>query len=115
MQDLRNILPLLEAIVSHIDDGVLITDRSGTILYLNPSAKILLTDRKMHPILASIENIGNISSLDLSAIMNEALNEEPNTSTTKYNRQQNPCWAQKILTAISSMRMVRVTLKSNAA
>lgn len=71
MQDLSNILPLLEAIVSHIDDGVLITDRSGAVLYLNPSAKTFLTDDHTSPS-SSFKNISSISNIDLIAIMKEA-------------------------------------------
>jgi transcriptional regulator with PAS, ATPase and Fis domain len=76
MQDLSNILPLLEAIVSHIDDGVLITDRSGSILYLSPSANSLLLEgrnKNSH----HIKNISNISSIDLIAIMKEAFYNTP--------------------------------------
>ncbi len=85
MQDLENILPLLEVLVSHMEDGVLITDRSGRALYQNPSAELFLTDdtdssRK------SIENIRNISSIDLISIMKEAFYEEtlspPSKTTT---------------------------------
>ena len=75
MQDLSSILPLLEAIVSHIDDGVLITDRSGTILFVNPSAKTFLTnERKQNT--THIKNISNVSSIDLTAIMKEAFNDD---------------------------------------
>ena len=80
MQDLHNILPLLEAIVSRIDDGVLITDRSGTVHYLNPSAKLALSDHNPHD-LRHIKDIDNISSLDLTAIMKEAFaNPSPSTA-----------------------------------
>ncbi len=82
MQDLENILPLLEAIVSQIDDGVLITDRSGRVLYQNPSAELYLTNdtdssRK------SIENIRDVSSVDLISIMKEAYYEETLALTAK--------------------------------
>ncbi len=75
MQDLSNILPLLEAIVSHIDDGVIITDRSGKILYLSPSAKTVLTNDKKCSI-AQVKNINNIKSVDLIAIMKEAFYDD---------------------------------------
>ena len=84
MQDLENILPLFKAIVSHMDDGVLISDRSGKVLYQNFSAELFLTDdtdssRK------SIKNIRNISSIDLISIMKEAFYEDmlsPSSRTT---------------------------------
>lgn len=71
MQDLGSILPLLEAIVSHIDDGVLITDRAGSVLYQNPSARTYLLDDQ-HPHPGPFKTIGHISSVDLIAIMKEA-------------------------------------------
>ncbi len=75
MQDLSSILPLLEAIVSHIDDGILITDRSGAILFLNPSAKVFLNTGKEKRT-NQLKNIGNITCVDLIAIMKEAFCEE---------------------------------------
>ncbi len=75
MQDLSSILPLLEAIVSHIDDGILITDRSGSILFLNPSAKVFLRTDKEKPT-THLKNISNITCIDLIAIMKEAFYEE---------------------------------------
>ena len=71
MQDLSSILPLLEAIVSHIDDGILITDRSGSVLFLNPSAKTFLSNGKKQST-TQIKNISNITTIDLIAIMKEA-------------------------------------------
>ncbi|MCP4935687.1 MAG: AAA domain-containing protein [bacterium] len=75
MQDLSSILPLLEAIVSHIDDGILITDRSGAILFLNPSAKTYLGSDKDNSA-THIKNISNITCIDLTAIMKETFYEE---------------------------------------
>ncbi len=76
MQELQNIMPLLEAITSHIDDGVLITDRSGQVLYLSPSARKLLAKDALSPP-DSIRKISNISGIDLIAIMQEAFYETP--------------------------------------
>ncbi len=42
MSDPLNIVPLLEAVVSYIDEGVLIADGRGQVLYQNPSAGRLL-------------------------------------------------------------------------
>ncbi len=89
MQDLRNILPLLEAIVSHIDDGVLITDRSGTVLYQNPSVQALFNDGKTPPS-CQIKNIRNISCIDLVSIMKEAFyeNNSPASTTMPHNSKR---------------------------
>ncbi len=92
MQDLSSILPLLEAIVSHMDDGILITDRSGSILFLNPSAETFLSaDKKPCP--AQMKNIRNITCLDLTNIMQEAFYDErlstsrgPRSGLKKFNR-----------------------------
>lgn len=75
MQELSNILPLLEAIVSHIEDGVLITDISGAVLYQNPSARKLLNAQGQSET-RPIRHIGDFSSIDLQAIMNNAFHSE---------------------------------------
>ena len=38
MMNENNLLPILEAIVSYIDEGVIIADTSGNVIYQNPSA-----------------------------------------------------------------------------
>lgn len=71
MQDFSGIVPLLEAIVSHLDEGVMITDRSGNILFMNPAAKtILASERDGRQ--AAFKHITNFRSIDLAAIMREA-------------------------------------------
>ncbi len=86
MQELSTILPLLEAIVSHIDDGVLITDRCGTVLYLNPSANTLL-NMATAPSRPPVKQLSDISSIDLVAIMNEAFNSIAPSSLDNKDRK----------------------------
>ncbi len=38
----RNMIPMLEAVISHIDEGVIMSDKKGTVLYQNPAAINLL-------------------------------------------------------------------------
>jgi len=42
MSSLETMLPILEAVVSHIDEGVIFTDANGRIVYHNPAANTLL-------------------------------------------------------------------------
>lgn len=42
MKDNLNLIPLLEAVVSYIDEGVIIADGRGKVLYQNPAAGTLL-------------------------------------------------------------------------
>jgi transcriptional regulator with PAS, ATPase and Fis domain len=75
MQDFSGIVPLLEAIVSHLEDGVLITDRSGTILFMNPAAEAILSgDRDKRG--GQLKHISNVKSVDLAGIMREAFYSE---------------------------------------
>ena len=37
-----NFAPIMEAIISYIEEGVFIADRKGTVLYQNPTASELL-------------------------------------------------------------------------
>lgn len=71
MQEFSGLVPLLEAIVSHLDDGVLISDRSGNILFMNPAARSLLgrdhDGRAFNP-----KHLSGISSVDFVGIMREA-------------------------------------------
>ena len=57
--DENNLIPVLEAIVSYIDEGVIIADPSGNVIYQNPSAMELLG---MHnePI-THLHDIGNFN------------------------------------------------------
>ncbi len=50
MQELQTMFPLLEAIVSYIDEGVIIADREGRVLFQNPSAGELLGNRPSVPV-----------------------------------------------------------------
>ena len=80
MQELENVLPLLEAIVSYIDDGVMIASRDGSVLYMNPSACELLDVPKNKP----IRQIGDVDSVDLLEVMETALNLQRSQQTQPF-------------------------------
>ncbi len=42
----RNMIPMLEAVISHIDEGVIMSDKKGIVLYQNPAAISLLGLKK---------------------------------------------------------------------
>ncbi len=50
MQELQTMFPLLEAIVSYIDEGVIIADRNGRVLFQNPSVGELLGNKPSIPV-----------------------------------------------------------------
>jgi len=68
MHDIVEVLPLLEAIVSYIDEGVLITDRHDGVIYMNPSACQLLDIPPNTP----VRHLRDVKSVDLEAIIAEA-------------------------------------------
>lgn len=54
------LLPMLEAVITAIDEGVLICDKQGNVLYQNPAARKLLSVRDEHN-LDKIHKIGNFN------------------------------------------------------
>jgi PAS domain S-box-containing protein len=50
MSEFSNLEPLLEAVVSYIDEGVIIADKAGNVLYQNPSVGTLLGMPSGNPI-----------------------------------------------------------------
>lgn len=71
MLTLENISPILERIVSFINEGVIIADTQGRVLYHNPSASELLN----HPGDYPIENLSRINSRNLLQLID---NKTPN-------------------------------------
>ena len=57
--DENSLLPILEAIVSYIDEGVIIADPSGNVIYQNPSAMELF-DMKNEPV-TRLRDIGSFN------------------------------------------------------
>lgn len=64
MLQLDSLLPLLEAVVSYIDDGVVIADDKGRVLYMNPSACELL----VIPPNRAVRRVSDIACVDLSDV-----------------------------------------------
>ena len=63
MQELQTMFPLLEAIVSYIDEGVIIADRDGQVLFQNPSVGELLGNRPSVPV-ESLKNAGGVDLVE---------------------------------------------------
>jgi transcriptional regulator with GAF, ATPase, and Fis domain len=61
-------LPLLEAIVSYIDEGVLIARQNGDVVYMNPAAHQLLA----LPPNTAITRLGDVPGIDLAGVMTDA-------------------------------------------
>lgn len=68
VHDIVEVLPLLEAIVSYIDEGVMIADRADGVIYMNPSACQLLDIPPNTP----IRHLRDVPTVDLDAILTEA-------------------------------------------
>jgi len=58
MYNNENLYPMLEAVISVIDEGVIISDTKGNILYANPSAHVLLRLKSSQK-LEKLQNVGN--------------------------------------------------------
>ena len=71
MTQLTNILPMLEAVITFIDEGVMITDQEGKVMYQNPAAGLLLGPLSPQP----MEDIRHIGEFNLQgALLQAALN-----------------------------------------
>ncbi|MBB4304434.1 transcriptional regulator with PAS, ATPase and Fis domain [Rhodobium orientis] len=73
MREIDDLVPLLEAIVSYIDEGVLLTDRDGTVLYQNPAAAELLVAPGAGP----LQSLADIRGVDLKDALDRVLERAP--------------------------------------
>ncbi len=73
IQEMDDLLPLLEAIVSYIDEGVLLADRDGNILYQNPAAGELLGAPGNEP----LQSLADIKGVDFIAALDKVLERAP--------------------------------------
>lgn len=69
MSEITDLVPLLEAIVSYIDEGVLLTKKDGTVLYQNPAAGELLGAPSNEP----LQSLADIKSVDLNDALDQVL------------------------------------------
>jgi transcriptional regulator with PAS, ATPase and Fis domain len=68
MQENSGLMPLLEAVVSYIDEGVIIADQKGMVIYQNPSAGRLLGLPTNEP----IRRLNDIGKFNLQRAMLKA-------------------------------------------
>lgn len=59
--DVRELVPLFEAVVSYVDEGVLIASTDGTVIYQNPAAGRLLDRPPNEP----IEHLNQITKINI--------------------------------------------------
>jgi PAS domain-containing protein len=81
MKDNLNFIPLLEAVVSYIDEGVIIADGRGNVLYQNPAAGALLGLSGNEPI-RHLNEIGKVR-------LRKPCSRRPST-VAKWMRQASP-------------------------
>jgi len=60
MSQLKNLLPVIESVVNHIDEGVIVAEQSGKLLFHNPAAIHLLAIDETRP-LESIKKLGTLN------------------------------------------------------
>ncbi len=72
-KEFTEISPLLEVIISHIDDGVIIFGKNQKIFYTNPSVLKLLN----LPPSSKVQHFSDISTLHLEDFAEDLLNAEP--------------------------------------
>jgi len=80
MLTLENISPILERIVSFINEGVIIADTQGRVLYHNPSASELLNFPGDYP----IENLSQINSQNLQQFTDKKAPHNANPAATEH-------------------------------
>ncbi len=84
MQELQTMFPLLEAIVSYIDEGVIIADRQGRVLFQNPSAGELLGNRPSVPV-ETLKKAGGLNLVDeISKIRKNAAKTAGGDGSVKF-------------------------------
>ncbi|PLX36413.1 MAG: Fis family transcriptional regulator [Hyphomicrobiales bacterium] len=90
-REMDDLLPLLEAIVSYIDEGVILTDRDGLVLYQNPAAGQLLGHSGNMPLqsLADIKGVDLQDALEKVVARARAAEEEsgPVSSLIRFEMQ----------------------------
>ncbi len=67
MRTLDDLVPLLEAIVSFMDEGVIIADEDGTVLYQNPAAGEMLGAKPNEP----IRSLAEAGAVDLEKALKD--------------------------------------------
>lgn len=65
---MQQVLPVVEAVVKHIDEGVIVSDSNGQVLYYNAAATRLLSLPDMEP----LENIKQLGSVNLQKALLKA-------------------------------------------
>jgi transcriptional regulator with GAF, ATPase, and Fis domain len=77
MLEMENLLPLLEAIVSYIDDGVVIADDQCNVFYMNPAAHGLLSVPANH----AVSKLDDLRSTSLQYIFRKSQQQAIKSST----------------------------------
>ncbi len=78
-------LPLLEAIVSYIDEGVLIANQNDDVIYMNPAAHQLLA----LPPNSAITSLADVPGIDLAGVMVAAADAPARRAGTAVERVLN--------------------------
>ncbi len=73
MLEMNSLMPLLEAIVSYIDDGVVIADDRANVFYMNPSAHELLAVPANQP----VRQLSDVASVELESIFQRSHDRRP--------------------------------------
>jgi PAS domain S-box-containing protein len=92
MLQLESLLPLLEAVVSYIDDGVVVADDRGRVLYLNPSACELLAV----PPNKAVRRLSDVTCVDLSSVFER--------SQERHNMCRSPMTSERRIAAPDGYR-----------
>ena len=90
MNALEQFTPLMDAVISHIHEGVILTDYKGKILFHNPAADELLG----FPRFDSVRDIRKTTGIDLQkSLARTTSNKHLVTSRTRYDQH---CFEQRI-------------------
>ncbi len=85
MNALEQFTPLMDAVISHIHEGVILTDYKGKILFHNPAADELLG----FPRFDSVRDIRETTGVDLQKSLTQAAsNKNLVTSRTRYDQHR---------------------------
>jgi PAS domain S-box-containing protein len=83
VEGISDLYPLLEAIVAFMEEGVIIADNRGRVLYQNPAAGEMLGASPNEP----IRELGQVGDFDLMAAITEASRRKPYTAFVRFERR----------------------------
>ena len=89
MMEPNDLRPIVEAIVSYVDEGILVADRQGNVSYQNPAAGTILGLKASQP----LQRLDEIAGIDLAGELEQALGQAGGPKPGTAGAQQFACFS----------------------